>query len=124
MKNSYFETRFRYGPKKKAVWKVLCNYLQQFIPDKSRVIDAGAGYCYFINNISAGEKYALDVNKEVLKNYANEDVNLIVASASDTKLETYFFDVVFASNLLEHLSKDEILSSLKEFNRILKKGGC
>lgn len=91
MGNSYFETRFRYSPKKEAIWKVLCGYLQQFIPENSRVIDVGAGYCYFINNIRAGEKYALDVDGEILRKYASEDVNLVVASATDTKLQSNFF---------------------------------
>jgi len=123
VKESYFETRFRYDPKKEVMWKVLCKHLQQFIGNESRVIDVGAGYCQFINNISAGEKYALDTNQEVLNNYSNKKIHLIVASATDTTLEKDFFDVVFASNLLEHLSRDEILLSLRESNRILKKNG-
>ena len=33
------------------------------------------------------------------------------------------FDVVFASNLLEHLTRTEIWQALKEFRRVLKPGG-
>ena len=122
MKNPYFDTRFKYSLEKDAIWKVLCKYIQQFIPKNSRVLDVGAGYCYFINNIVATEKYALDIDSEVLK-YANEDIKVEVSTANNTTFEDNFFDIVFSSNLLEHLSKNEILQTLKEFNRILKDGG-
>jgi len=122
MENPYFDTRFKYTSERNEIWKVLCRYLQRFIPESSRVIDIGAGYCYFINNINASEKYALDVDPKVL-NYANDDVNKVIGTASDTKFEDDFFDVVFLSNLLEHLSNDEIMQTLGELNRITKEGG-
>ncbi len=122
MKNPYFDTRFKYTKERNNIWKILCRYLQQFIPDGSRVLDAGAGYCYFINNINADEKYALDNDSEVLK-YASDNVNTIVGTTACTKFENGFFDIVFSSNLLEHLSIDEILLTLHEFNRIVKNGG-
>ena len=44
-----------------AVWKVLCDeYFNKFISPKARVLDLGAGWCEFINNINAAEKYAMD----------------------------------------------------------------
>ncbi len=122
MENPYFDTRFKYTKKRDEIWKVLCRYLQQFIPEGARVLDAGAGYCYFINNINAGEKYALDRDREVL-NCADDNVNRIIGNAASTKFEDGFFDVIFSSNLLEHLSINEILQTLNEFNRVTKEGG-
>lgn len=122
MKNPYFDTRFRYSPDRDKIWKVLCEHLQQFIPKSSKVLDAGAGYCYFINNITANEKYALDVDPEIL-NYANDDVTLVRTSTHDTRFQNGFFDVIFSSNLLEHLTIDQIMLTLKEFNRITKEKG-
>ncbi len=122
MKNPYFETRFKYSTDRNRIWKVLCEYLQKFIPEGLRVLDVGAGYCYFINNINAHEKYALDSDNEVL-NYANNNVEKVVCNVKSTKFEDNFFDVMFSSNLLEHLSIDEILQTLNELNRISKEEG-
>jgi ubiquinone/menaquinone biosynthesis C-methylase UbiE len=122
MKNPYFETRFKYSAVRDRIWKALCGYLQKFIPEEQRVLDAGAGYCYFINNIKASEKYALDSDPEVL-NYANDDVKKVVCSVKNTEFEDDFFDVIFSSNLLEHLTTDEILLTLNELNRITKEDG-
>ncbi len=122
MKNPYFETRFKYSLERDDIWKILCEYLQKYIPDNSRLLDVGAGYCYFINNIKASEKYALDIDPEVLK-YAQKDVKLTVGTSTGTEFEDNYFDVIFSSNLLEHLSIDEILDTLNEFKRITKDGG-
>ena len=122
MKNPYFETRFKYSADRNKIWKALCGYLQKFIPEENRVLDVGAGYCYFINNIKASEKYALDSDPEVL-NYANDGVEKVVCSVKSTEFEDNFFDIIFSSNLLEHLTTDDILLTLNELNRITKEDG-
>ena len=124
MKNAYFNTCFKYSLEKDKIWKVISNYLQKKfnISNKYRVLDAGAGYCFFINNINAKEKYALDIDKDVL-NYANKDVIRIIGSVYNMPFKNNFFDIIFSSNLLEHLSNEKILPTLNEFHRILKKGG-
>ncbi|MCX9083174.1 MAG: hypothetical protein OIN87_00035 [Candidatus Methanoperedens sp.] len=36
------------------LWAMLCNnFFQKYIPENSVVLDVGAGYCEFINNIKA-----------------------------------------------------------------------
>lgn len=122
MENPYFNTRFKYSVERDKIWKVLCGYLQQFIPKNSTILDAGAGYCYFINNINANKKYALDSENDVLK-FARDDVKRVTGSVTATGFENAFFDVIFSSNVLEHLTVDEILKTLGEFNRICKDGG-
>jgi len=119
---AYFRTRFKYHPKKEEIWKVLCKYFQKFIPPDSRILDFGAGYCYFINNITAKEKYAVDIDKVVLE-YANDEVITYVGNLQELKFEDNYFDVVFSSNTLEHMTIEEILQTLREINRILKKDG-
>ena len=38
--------------RKNAIWKILCkNFFQKYISKNSSVLDIGAGYCEFINNI-------------------------------------------------------------------------
>lgn len=122
MSHSYFTTRFKYEGKKDLIWNVLCKYLQKYIPQNSRVLDVGAGYCFFINNIIANQKYAMDANKDVLM-FANKDVTTIVGTTQCMCFDNNFFDIVFVSNVLEHLSIDDILQALIEFKRILKNNG-
>ncbi len=119
---AYFETRFRYSPEKIGMWKILCEYLQKFVPPTSIILDFGAGYCYFINNIKAKEKHAVDVDKVVL-DYANREVKAHVGKLENLKFKDGYFDVVFSSNLLEHLTVDEITRALKEVRKVLKENG-
>jgi ubiquinone/menaquinone biosynthesis C-methylase UbiE len=120
---TYFETRFKFDASRKALWKVLSAYLQRYIPEDSRIIDIGAGYCDFINNIKAQEKHGLDISN-VCTRYAGKDVMVHVQPCTDlSNFDSDYFDVVFASNILEHLSWEEVELTIKEIKRILKKKG-
>lgn len=112
--------------KKNRLWKTLCNdFFQRFIPEDSIVLDIGAGYCEFINNIRARKKYAVDSNEEV-KSFANPDVEVFCCPATKLNfLQDNSVDIVFMSNFLEHLkNKDEVLEVLLEVHRICKPGGA
>lgn len=107
---------------KNSVWQILCgSFFQNLIPDNSTVLDMGAGYCEFINNIKCQKKFAVDLNKQTPQ-FANPDVTVICNSS--TKLDSFqnnSIDVVFMSNFLEHLnSKDEVQLTLAEALRVLK----
>jgi len=106
------------------VWRVLCSFLQKkYIAEDSVILDLGAGYGSFINNIKAGEKYALDKNP-IIKERAAPGVRTFVQDCTNLKtFEDNFFDVVFASNLLEHLERSEIEKTIVETKRVLKNGG-
>jgi len=111
--------------RKNALWRTLCDsFFQQFISEEASVLDVGAGFCEFINNISCREKYALDLN-EVTSAYANDDVHVVHGASTDLSLmQSGFFDVVFMSNFLEHMrSKDDVLQVIAEAFRILKNYG-
>lgn len=57
----YFVVSHRYRQDREGVWKVVAGFLQKkYFPKVNTVLDIGAGYCGFINNINAEEKYALD----------------------------------------------------------------
>lgn len=118
----YFETRYHYDKSRKAVWKAICEYLQKDIPTTSVLLELGSGYCDFINQIIAHKKYALDSNTEVSRN-CSQDVTFINSSAVRIGLEDQSVDVVFASNLLEHLNDDEMQRLFTQLDRILKRGG-
>lgn len=120
----YFRKNFIYDNRRDGVWKHVCEYLQpRFIPADAAVLDLGAGYCNFINNIKAKEKHAVDIFKD-LKKYAHPDVQTHNRSCTDLSLfSDGTFDIVFASNLFEHLERPEFYSALAEVQRVLKTGG-
>ncbi len=122
--DSYFKTRFVYDARRDRVWKEVVRWIQQrYIPADSRVLDAGAGYCNFINHVAAKERHAVDVFT-LFPDYAAKGVVTHVASATDLSFfKTDAFDVVFASNLAEHLTRSDLIRFLAEVRRVLKLGG-
>lgn len=86
--------------------------------------DVGAGYCSFVNHVEAARRVAVDVHGR-LAEHAAAGVECAAASATSLTeiLEEASFDVVFASNLLEHLTRDEIWRALAEFRAVLRPGG-
>lgn len=123
-KQEYFNTRFQYDPLRFQVWKPVTAYIQQkYIARDARVLDLGAGYCDFINHVRASEKYAVDVFDR-MDEYAHEDVKTFERSCTDLSvLGDDSLDVVFASNLFEHLTHDELLETIAEVRRVLRTGG-
>lgn len=111
--------------RKHAIWKVLCKrYFNRYVKPTDTVVDIGAGYCEFINNIEAAHKIAVDLNPDV-RRFANIDVQVINESCTAIReLDDNSVDAVFMSNFLEHLpSKDLILDTFRECRRILRRGG-
>jgi len=48
------------------VWKVLCReFFQRYVPEGARILDVGAGWGEFINNIVAAQRIAMDLNPAV-----------------------------------------------------------
>ena len=117
---------------KNKIWQVLCqHFFQKYIPNSNtaRVADVAAGYCEFINNIEADEKYAVDLNPDTGK-FANNDVKVVQGTAADLLLAVGngsgegYFDIVFMSNFLEHLeNKEAVQSVVKQARELLKDGG-
>ncbi len=107
------------------IWSVLCRgFFQQFVSPDAVVADVGAGYCDFINNISAGSKYAIDLNPDVIR-YAANDVQVIMTDIGEisSHLEQGHLDVCFMSNFLEHISKDQISGLFTSLYGLLSTNG-
>lgn len=117
----------RFGPDvvfRRQMWDVLCQrFFQRYIPRESCVMEIGAGYCEFINAIGATRKIAVDINPDT-SHYAAADVTVIQTSSTDlTAIEPGSVDVAFASNFFEHISRDDILRTMREVRRTLKPNG-
>jgi len=88
------------------------------------VLDIGAGYCEFINNIKARREYAVDLNEDTSA-FADPGIELFSCSAAHIdSLSDNSIDVAFISNFLEHLkTKQEVLEVLLEVHRVCRVGG-
>ena len=108
------------------VWKTLCNdFFSQLITPDSRVLDLGAGWCEFINNVSAAEKYAMDLNPETGNRLAPGIRFLHQDCSAPWQIEPESLDVVFTSNFLEHLpDKDAVKRTVAHAYQCLAPGGC
>jgi ubiquinone/menaquinone biosynthesis C-methylase UbiE len=110
---------------KEKLWKILIDeVLQKYIKNNDTVLDIGGGQCLFINNISCGKKYAVDLNPDV-KKYADRDVITIQERADNlSAILEESINVVFASNFFEHMKdKDELEKVIVEIKRILSVNG-
>ncbi|MEQ7416663.1 class I SAM-dependent methyltransferase [Xanthomonas campestris pv. campestris] len=110
---------------KNRIWQVLCTqYFSRFVKPNETVVDIGAGYCEFINNIPAAHKIAVDLNPDVRK-FAADGIRVINESCiAVSSIPSASVDAVFMSNFLEHLpTKDLVLQTLRESARMLKPGG-
>ena len=107
----YFKTRFGSDARRDLVWKEVVRWIQaRYIPPQSRVIDLGAGYCNFINHVAASERHAVDLFTECPRDAAPGVVTHRQSATDLSFLPEDAFDVAFASNLVEHLTRPELHS--------------
>jgi SAM-dependent methyltransferase len=121
--SGYLTSRFTPDPRRDDVWRHIVAFLSRWWDPNAAVVDVGAGYCSFINAVTAARRVAVDIHDR-LPSFAAPGVECIQASADDLHaLDDGAFDVVFASNLLEHLTRAEIERALGEFHRVLRPEG-
>jgi SAM-dependent methyltransferase len=121
---NYHQTRFTYDPRRQVLWKTLCeSWFQRFVPAGGCVLELGAGYGEFINNIRAARRIAIEPWAEATKYIdAGVEVHSVTAAGLDV-IEDACVDFAFASNLFEHLTRDELAAVLGQLRRVLKRGG-
>ncbi len=109
---------------RQEMWRILCaQFFQKFTPTESTVLEVGAGYCEFINNIRARRKIAVDLNPDT-RRHAGSDVEVVATSSTDlAAIESDTIDVAFASNFFEHLTRSDIVLTMREVARVLRPTG-
>jgi SAM-dependent methyltransferase len=122
-----YDTRFSAAERraKDAVWRVLAErFFQRWVPADATLLDLGAGLCEFVNHIRCRERWAVDTD-ERLASFAGPGVQVHCGPLDDLGWRApASVDVVFASNVFEHLrSKDEAFAALAEVHRVLRPGG-
>jgi len=119
--NNYFESRFKFDLGRKKVWDAIVDHLQpKFFDNIETVVELGCGYGDFINSVKAVKKIAVDIND--CKDYLGSDVTFYKKNVIDLEfIKANSVDLVFASNLVEHLVWEEIDKMMYEIIRILRK---
>jgi SAM-dependent methyltransferase len=111
-------------PARAVVWKVVADHLANWVPPDARVLEIGAGYCEWINHVAAARRVAVDIWPDVAR-YAGPGVETRVLDVSRDlpTLGTAVFDVVLASNILEHFEPGVAASVVDDIGRVLDAGG-
>lgn len=113
---------------KNTLWKVLIDsFLQAHVGRNGRVLDIAGGYCEFINQVEAREKFLIDLNPDA-EDFADREVKVlhldILGEISDRDVPFAYFDSIFVSNFFEHLrSKEELIQVLSFCFARLKPAG-
>ncbi|MFV8315924.1 glycosyltransferase [Mycobacterium sp. 23] len=108
-----------------AIWAVLVrDFFQGWIKRSDTVLDIGCGYGEFLNHVSAARRIGVDLNPDSA-NMLGPDVEFHQGRADRLDfLADESVDVVFTSNMLEHLqSKADVERTIAEVARILKPHG-
>lgn len=120
----------RFSPAERAaksqLWRVLCDdFFAKYVPPNAAILDLGAGYCDFINNVAGTRKVAVDLNPETARSAA-EGVEVLPLDLDriGEAIEPDSIDLAFASNVFEHLrGPEKLLATLSAVRTALKPGG-
>jgi SAM-dependent methyltransferase len=122
--DAYHGTRLSFDERREVLWKTLCDsYFGKLIAPDATVLELGAGYCHFINNVKAILRIAVDLWPDFPR-YAQPGVRAIVGSIAHLdQIEDRSVDLTFASNVFEHLSQAQLADVLREVRRVTRPGG-
>lgn len=122
--NGYHTTRLAYDRRREVLWAALCDYyFSKFIRPDFHVLELGAGYAHFINNVRCASRTAVDL-WPLMPSYTAPGVVARVGSVTDLSfLPDASVDLAFASNLFEHLVKDDFAKTLAQLRQKLKPDG-
>jgi SAM-dependent methyltransferase len=122
--SSYHEAHLPPDPNRAVVWRAIADYLSPWIPATGAVLEIGAGYCDWINQVHANRRVAVDIWPGV-NQYAAAGVVATVLDAA-TGLRTLGeaqFDTILASNVLEHFEPDAVAAIVRDLFVLLRPGG-
>ncbi len=119
----YAKSRFTFDAGRARIWRVIADYLARYFPAGGAILDLGSGYCDFINAACAREKWAVDLHLDP-REHANDGVRCLRTDVADlSAIPDASLDLVFASNLLEHLSDEKLIATIAEARSKLRSGG-
>ena len=121
---AYFESRLTHDARREKLWRALYTYhFSHLISAKDCVLELGAGYGHFINQVVSRKRIAVD-QWEGFTGYLQPGIEGRVGDVADLSfLAPSSVDFVFASNLFEHISQNKFASILRALKTVLVKGG-
>lgn len=122
--SAYHDVHLTEHPARQGVWRVITDYLAPWIPANADVLEIGAGHCHWINAVRASTRLAVDLWPEVGRFAAAGVETRVMDAARDLRsLPAGHFDVVLASNVLEHFEPDVANRIAADVAALLKPGG-
>ncbi len=120
----YHGSRLPDDPRRKILWDSLWRYhFKSLIRPGDCVLDLGSGYGSFINAVTAARRIAVDA-WPAFPGYLDSGVEYAVGPVTDLDfIADNTVDFAFASNLFEHLTKQDISIVLAALRRKLASGG-
>lgn len=106
------------------VIKKLCNFYN--LKNSSKILDVGCGKGFFLKDLkdynNSFHVCGADISKYAIKN-AHPDIkkSIKLSSANNLDWDDNYFDLVVSFNTLHNLYNFDLLSSLKEIERVGKK---
>jgi cyclopropane fatty-acyl-phospholipid synthase-like methyltransferase len=120
----YHHAHLTHDPARTIVWSVVAAHLARWVPETAHVLEIGAGYCDWINHVRAARRVGVDLWPE-LPRYAARGVEAHVLDVTGDlrSLGAGAFDVVLASNVLEHFAPDTASQVVADVRALLRHGG-
>ncbi len=87
-----------------------------------KILDVGCGEGEIIN-MDKDNFFGIDINQEAILRCLNNGLNVKFGDVSNIPFENDFFDIVYCSNVIEHLSPIKAREMIIEMRRVLKKEG-
>jgi len=120
----YFETRFAHDERRETLWRVLWeSVFRSWISPQDSVLELGAGYGHFINQVVARRRIALDM-WEGFGKFLKPGIEAQVGPVTDLSfLGPKSVDFAFASNLFEHITHEDLAEVLRQLRESLTERG-
>ncbi len=109
---------------RQLAWSVLvAKVFQPLIKENATVLDLGCGRGDFINLVKSEKRLGVDLDLNN-RSYLADGIEFFCTNSQDMRnVQAHSIDLVFSSNLFEHLGNFESLfSTLNEITRVLKRG--
>lgn len=120
----YHGSRLIPDVRRDILWKSLWDFFfNKIVHEDDCVLDLGAGYAQFINTVVARRRIAVD-RWAGLTDHLAPGIEAHIGSVIDLGfLASASVDFAFASNLFEHLTKEDLSLALAELRRVLTSNG-